>query len=287
MAVYSEKDTIEKLGLSENIDSFEELKPYIFLRLFNKENLPFDCNIKTIPHKPVLDCAMTYCIQEKTYINKEKGVNCYLIKNADLERWGISIDELHSVAYDNTRQKNNARVETLQKHVSRYHVLSPINELSKEISFSCDVSPANPNRIRHTLFENAQYGQMPMQSNINLARFIQQNGSDEQEEVENLLIISNRTMNFGAINMFFNDVTDKVYSMFNEDFYLLPLSIHEILCIRKSFADRDNNNFKETEEDLLDMIEQINDQVLSKTFDILSYNIYLHIHDDHCTFMIK
>jgi hypothetical protein len=283
MAVYSEKDKLEKLGLSED---FEELKSYIYLRLFNKENLPFDCNINSVPHRTMLDCAITYCVQQKTYIDREKGVNCYLIKNEDIERWDVSIDELHNIAYENTRQKNNARVETLQKHVSRYHILSPINELSKEINFSCDVSPSNPKRLRHTLFENAQYGQMPMQSNINLTRFIQ-SGSDKEEDVENLLIISNRNMNFGAVNMFFSDVTDKVYETFDEDFYMLPLSIHEILCVRKSFANRDNDNFRETEEDLLDMVEQINDHVLSKTFDILSYNIYLHIHGDNCTFMIK
>lgn len=282
MAVYSEKDNIEKLGLSED---FEELKDYIFLRLFNKDNLPFDYDVDKVPHKKMLDCAITYCVQQKTYIGKEKGVNCYLIKNEDLEKWGISIDDLHKIAYKNTREKNNARVETLQKHVSRYHILSPINELSKDVGFSCDVSPANPKHLRHTLFENAQYGQMPMQSNINLARFIKDDSNDE--EVENLLIISNRTMNFAAINMFFSDVTDKVYNVFKEDFYLLPLSVHEILCVRKSFANRDNDNFKETEEDLLDMIEQINDQVLSKTFDILSYSIYLHMHEDQCTFMIN
>lgn len=283
MAVYKEKDKLEKLGLSEN---FEELKSYIYLRLFNKENLPFDYNINSVPHKPMLDCAITYCVQQKTYIDKEKGVNCYLIKNEDIEKWGISVEELHNIAYENTRQYNNARVETLQKHISRYHVLSPINEVAKEINFSYDVSPATLKKPRHTLFENNQYGQMPMQSNINLTRFFQ-NDSDKEENIENLLIISNRTMNFGAVNMFFSDVTDKVYNVFQEDFYLLPLSIHEILCVRKSFANRDNDNFKETEEDLLDMVEQINDYVLSKTFDILSYNIYLHLHEDRCTFMIK
>ena len=283
MAVYEEKTKLEMLGLSED---FEELKPYIYLRLFNKENLPFDCSIENVPHKPVLDCAMTYCVQTKTYINREKGVNCYLIKNEDIEKWSINVDELHNIAYANTRKNNNARVETIQKHVARYHVLSPINEIPKEMGFSCDVTPTGPNGLRHTLFENTQYGQMPIQTNINLTRFLQ-NGHAGKSDPENLLIISNRTMNFGAVNMFFNDVMDKVYEVFNEDFYLLPLSVHEILCVRKSFANRDNNNFKETEEDLLDMIEQINDQVLSKTFDILSYSIYLHIYEDNCTFMIK
>lgn len=284
MAVYSEKEKLEKLKLP--IDNLEELKPHIFLRLFNKENLPFDCNIKNVPHKSMLDCAITYYVQEKTYIDKEKGINSYLIKNTDLENWGITPDELHSIAYNNTRQNNNARVETLQKHVSRHHILSPVNEISEEINFSCDVSPAHPHRIRHTIFEDAQYGKMPMQSNINLTRFIQ-GDSEKEEKVDNLLVISNRNMSFGAVNMFFNDVTDKVYDIFKEDFYLLPLSVHEILCVKQSFADRDNNNLKETEEDLLDMIEQINDQVLSKTLDILSYNIYLHLHEERCIFMIK
>lgn len=283
MAVYSEKDSLEKLGLSQN--NFEELKPYIYIRLFNKENLPFDYNIEDVPHKKILDCAMTYCVQEKVYIDCEKGVNCYLIKNTDIEKWGISVSELHELAYKNTRENNNARIETLQKHISRYHVLSPINELPKTVGFSCDVSPTNPKIVRHSLFENAQYGTMPIQTNINLARFIKDDS--EEKEIDNLLIISNRTMNFGAVNMFFSDVTDKVHDIFEEDFYMIPLSIHEALCVRKSFANRDSDSFKEAEEDLLEMIEQINDHVLSKTFDILSYNIYLHLHEDRCNFMIK
>jgi hypothetical protein len=284
MAVYKEFNKLEEI--IKDIDNFEELKSHIYLRLFNKENLPFNCNLKIIPNKPILDCAITYCVQIKTYINNEKGVNCYLIKNTDIERWGISSEELHKIAYDNNRNKNNARVETLQKHVSRYHVLSPINEIGKNIEFSCNVTPSDSKSIRHTLFENTQYGQTIFPSNINLTRFIQQE-SNEEEDTENVLIISNRTMNFGAVNMFFNDVTDKVYDIMKEDFYMLPLSIHEVLCIKKSFADRNNHNFRETEEDLLDMVEQINDKVLSKTFDILSYNIYLHFHDDLRTFMIK
>lgn len=287
MAVYKEKEYLKDIGLPNDINIFENVKPHIYMRLFNKENLPFNCNISNIPYKRFLDCAITYCVQVKTYINQEKGVACYLIKNTDVEKWGIEVDELHSVAYNNTRQSNNARIETLQKHITRYHILSPINEISNDVGFTCDVSPSTPKNKheRHTLFEAGQYGQMPVHSNINLARFIQDNKSEN--ESENLLIISNRTLNFGAVNMVFKDVTDKVYDIFQEDFYMLPLSIHEILCVRKSFANRDSDNTREAEEELLDMVEQINDQILSKTFDILSYNIYLHLHDDNCTFMIK
>lgn len=286
MAVYEEKEDLKSLGLSKDIDNFEDIKSHISMRLFNKENLPFNCDVTNVPYKRFLDCVITYCVQVKTYIHQEKGVSCYLIKNTDLEKWGIDIKELHEVAYENTRQNNSARIETLQKHITRYHVLSPINEISKEIGFTCDVSPSNSKNVRHTLFENRQYGQMPIKSNINLTRFLKED-NDEEEDNENLLIISNRTLNFGAVNMVFKDVTDKVYNIFGEDFYMLPLSIHEILCVKKSFANRDTDNLREAEEGLLDMVEQINDQILSKTFDILSYNIYLHLHDDNCTFMIK
>ena len=74
---------------------------------------------------------------------------------------------------------------------------------------------------------------------------------------------------------------------FKENFYIVPSSVHELICIKSSYAtDNGDKLEKQVIEDLEDMVEQINDVIHENTSNILSYNIYYHIHDDNCTMIV-
>ena len=75
---------------------------------------------------------------------------------------------------------------------------------------------------------------------------------------------------------------EEVYDRFNqENFYVLPISVHQVMCVRKGYADHDGQKpLYEVEDDLLCMVEGINDNGNKDWKDILSYKIYYYLGDD-------
>jgi len=49
-----------------------------------------------------------------------------------------------------------------------------------------------------------------------------------------MLVLTNDTNNFGAASMMYPEVLDMVAEIFQEDFYIIPSSVHELLAIRQS-----------------------------------------------------
>jgi len=52
-----------------------------------------------------------------------------------------------------------------------------------------------------------------------------------------MFVLTNRKFQFGASVMFFPGVLDKIKLLLNENFYIIPSSVHEVLVIRESFVE--------------------------------------------------
>ena len=85
-------------------------------------------------------------------------------------------------------------------------------------------------------------------------------------EDERMLFISNKSNICGASQIVYKESLEKVASIFKEDFYILPSSIHECLAVRASDADI---------EGLRAMVKEVNStQLLPEEF--LSDNVYFY-----------
>lgn len=81
-----------------------------------------------------------------------------------------------------------------------------------------------------------------------------------------VFVLSNIYCVEGAAYIAFDDILSKIKNKFNENFYILPSSINEVLIIPESFV---------TPDFVKEMIRNVNTTVLDKT-DMLSDNIYFY-----------
>lgn len=267
MAGYKEYDSIQKFDMFDG--TLESIKSNLFMRLFNKHNLPLNKNLEDVPHINHADLTATFSIEQKTYFDGVKGMYSYLITNEDMEMLKTDERTLKEIAMKNLLDKNSPRIETISQHIIRNHVFSPLTRIPDNVPTSIVID--GPKTDNPKLFEGSEYGPLPI---IN-------------KDTKDVLIISNRTQTFASINFTISEVLDKVYHEFKENFYIVPSSIHELICIKSSYAlDDGNKSEKQAIEDLEDMLERINDVIHKDTSDILSYNIYYHMHDDNCTMIV-
>ena len=287
MTPYKEYDNADVFLKDTDLkNTYESLKKNICMRVFNKDNLPFGKNRTEIPYFKWADLAITFAVEKKMYIGDNLGRGYYMLGNDFLEENGISREELRKTAESNMNFKNGPRIESITKHLTRSHVLHPVISMPKEAGVKLNVRPETYEL--HSLFQAQQYGEIPVLPD-SIRSLLGQAGPEKESEQdnENVLIVSNRTMSFASVNMFIGNTIADVYNRFNEDFYIIPLSVHECMCVKESHALRDANTVKEAEEDLNDMLEQINDKLITDEQDILSYSIYKYFHDEGMTMIIN
>jgi hypothetical protein len=100
---------------------------------------------------------------------------------------------------------------------------------------------------------------------------------NEDTGVENILILCNKYDVLGASYMASFDILKEIYERFGESFYIIPLSIHKVMCVRSGYATHEEEKpFSEVDDDFLDMIEDYNDKCNKSCKDILSYKIYYY-----------
>lgn len=274
MAKYKEFESIEEFDIFDG--SWDSIKNNVFMRLFNKENIPFGRALSDIPHSSYADLAITFSVENKTYIDNQRAINSCVITNDDMDKLNITQDILSSKANQNTQDKNSVRIETILEHSIRANLMYPLIRLPEAATMMIDVNSKTRNKKLGTnIFASPSGTPIPIS-----------NASDKGSK--NVLLISNRTQTFAAINYTFPSTLQRVHDKFKEDFFIVPISVHEIICVKESFATKDGElTNKEAVEELKDMVEQINDIVIEDTSDILSYNIYHHIYDECCTMICK
>jgi hypothetical protein len=263
---YNEFQTLSQFKFDTS--NWTNVKDHVFLRLFNVENLPNGIQITDVPHMRFMDLVATFSIEEKTYINNQRSVNAYMLKNADVEKFSIDLSILKTVAVSNIKEKNGPRLETLIENSMKSNVFYPLSRLPEGLPYGIDMDQS---KKKFSSFGEAP--QMPM--------FM-------TNDTNNVLVISNRTNTFASTNLLFPDVLEKVYHNFgNENFYIIPMSVHKSLCVRKGYATH-NGEYSDQEavNELSDMLEHVNDIINTNTAEILSYNVYYHVHDDKCTMIV-
>lgn len=263
MADYKELKSLKEFDIFDG--TFESIKSHLFMRLFNKHNLPLGKELDSVPYFTYADMVATLSVETKDYFSGRRGVYCYMITNEDIKEFGITKEELRKIAIKNLQDKNSARIETINQHLVRANVLSPL--VNKEDFGATIQLSGTQKQINHnTIFSGDQFGPVMFQ----------------KSDKKNIVLISNRTQTFASINFIMPGVLDKVCDIFEEDFYIVPSSVHEIICVKSSFITNDGEKpEKQAIEDLADMLEQINDVVQTNDKNILSYNVYCYVYGDN------
>lgn len=151
------------------------------------------------------------------------GIGSIRITNEHMNSWGTSPEELERLAWENTER----------------------------------VLPTSIKTMADTLREMLGADGMPEEM---IEAMIPQVPDGEPE----MIIVSNESKVNGAVNIFLPETIDKVLERTNgQDFYILPSSVHEVICISGDFSPSE----------LEDMVHEVNRTVLEDA-DYLSDSVY-------------
>ena len=228
-----------------NTDTWDNIKDYIKLRAINTKYLEEYGN--HIACKKFLDISLTLSLQEK----QDKMLS-YVLTEEDLKKYNVSFDEAFKIAKDNSLSDRKRRILPLREYMMQSELLYPLVNIIPNAKIGCGNGAGVLDDI------------------------------DTEHDKNNVVVLCNRTDTFGATYMCIPEVLDEVYHKFdNENFYILPMSIHHAWCVRQSYANKDNTKpMQYVEDDLLGMVEEFNDTQNKNWKDILSYKIYYYIGDD-------
>lgn len=176
----------------ENITDYEATKDKILPRVVNKE--ANEERLKGMPHTEMGDLAVTYHVD----LGKENdGAMSVAISNEMMDRYGISVEELHDQACENME----------------------------------NLTPTQVKSMRDTLLEIMVPGYADMsEEERNEAAY--QMGFDDMPQ-DAMYVISNTEKSFGAAALLDSDSLDQIEEKIGK-FYILPSSVHECILVPKT-----------------------------------------------------
>jgi len=240
----SNMDNFKKIDSS----SWETLKSNVYLRLINIKTL--DKFGDDIAYLKYLDLAIVFSVQEK----RSQSMLSHMLTNAELQSFGITVEDAYREAFDNTKHDKKRRIMTFKESTLKNNVMYPVLTFPSGMTLGTGGTSIN---------------------NCGLIEDV-----DPNDNTENILMLCNKYDIFGAAYMIVPSILEEIYERFDyENFYIIPLSIHVVMCVKGSYVTR-NKKIYEAEDDLLDMIEAYNDQNNKSWQDILSYKIYYYMGDD-------
>lgn len=225
-----------------NANSWEDLKTRITYRLVNKKVFHASVNAEEIVYEDCMDLSKVYIVTELT--QDRKKMMSYSLKNSDLERFDKKLEDVVEQVHTNYKNDMTRRIRTLKEDILSHETMYPLMQSMKNVM----LQGAN------ALIE------------------------DSSEENDNILVITNKYNVYGASYMLDFDTLDEVYDRMKSNFYIIPLSVHQIMCVSDKYISQDKE-LHEAEDDLLDMLFEINSST-KKAEDILTYRIYHYMADD-------
>ncbi len=148
--------------------------------------------LQSLAHIPVMNLAVIFVVQFGQ--SDEMGVSIRISKKL-LEHWEIDLQDLWKIAYENTCLKYQAKSDSLE-HLLRRIVM-------------CDISdPKKQKKVLDML------------------------DSTEDNESEELTVLSNNMSAYGASCMMYGDALKECAAWLQSDLVVLPSSIHEVLLVK-------------------------------------------------------
>lgn len=221
---------------------WDALKRRISYKLVNKKVFHAQGDTENIVYTDCMDLSKVYIITELS--QDRKNIISYALHNQDLEKFNKDRDELYMQVYSNYLQDKSKRIRTLKEDVLSHEPLFPLMKNMDNVMLSGS----------NMLIE------------------------DTSENCDNVLLVTNKYNVFGASYMTDPTTLREIYKRMKSNFYILPMSTHQFMCVNKSYITR-NKDMYEAEDDLLDMLYSLNTEN-KNTEDILSYKIYEYLADD-------
>lgn len=254
------------LGKFKKVDtsSWEGFKESVFIRLINSKHIQKYAkdiyhNENQIVYSKWMDLAVTFSVQETVRENNEKILVSHILTEWDLEQYGIQKEDIMKQALLNMATSRKRRIMQFRYFTVHDNQMYPIFEMPQGMKMQIGGANNTPSGFVNDVDFNFE----------------------TEHEQENILIITYKNGYFGASLLCVPSILNEVYERFNENYYILPMSTHQLMCVRNTYASHKGQRpTYEVEDDLLSMVEDINDRKDVCWKDILTYKIYYYAGDD-------
>ncbi|MCD2491601.1 DUF5688 family protein [Lacrimispora sp. NSJ-141] len=211
---------------------FERLKGKIAFRLINRA--ANKTLLEDLPFIPFLDLAVVFYF---TIENDFIGSSTALIHRRHMELWETTAEELYLLAFSNTRSHYGCEIRPMEQLIREILERDGGSFLNKDLSVSDCLSAGTAD------------------------------SSPEKKPVNPMYILTNRERAFGAVCLLYDEVLQKFADELNDDFYVLPSSIHEVILLpcKKS----------PSPDSLQNMVREINETDVAPD-EVLSDHIYVY-----------
>ena len=191
-----------------NVDFFmnyEKVRKKLVLRLINQERN--EELLKQVPYLKFKDLAIVcHCL----LVTEEIGTGSILIHKHHLEAWDIVEDTLFQDAFENSPKiepYNILKMSDMIENILRDSIRDQIEEI-------CEDDETDKEELLNCTLEN-------------MAREI------EEKHIP-MYVLTNSKRYYGAASLVYPDMLEKIGDMLQEDFYILPSSVHEIIFVGKA-----------------------------------------------------
>lgn len=235
-----------RIEQGSNMDFFREYKKVhkkIYYKLINagknKELL------SEVPYIPYLDLAIVFYYDCS---NELFGNAAILIKNSHLKMWGVDVYEIYKEAVVNTPKNNPYEIKTMEEVMKEILIVNMREELEcamkKETGTEC--IPLSEECMDQ--FARQMLGQM-----------------ENTESQTPMYVLSNTDRVHGAACILYGHLLEDFSKKINDNLYVLPSSVHEMIIIPASFAGKTS--------ELKVMVEEINETQVEEE-EVLSNSVY-------------
>lgn len=203
----------------------------------------FDQNkelLQEVPYIRFLDLAVVFYVDVQDELMEKGSV---LIYHSHMELWDMTVEELYQYALQNTPQKREATIQTMEDIMKK----AMIQELQEKLGEEKDAAE---------LLNDEFWKKNP---EILSSHVRQENG------LYKMYVLSNAERTYGAAAMLYPQVLQQFADQLAVNLYLLPSSVHEVILIPE-------NGFQDREE-LLNMVKEVNDTQVAPG-EILTYTVY-------------
>lgn len=204
------KRTDEKYQVAEDFDitcftDFNKVKANLYYKIIN-----YDSNInllQDVPHKSILDFAKVYYVEIK---NEVLGNGTILVTNHHIGNWGVTADDLDTIATRNTEIK----------------LLPSVKEMSEVLNI----------KLTEMYEDMKEDGEIPEDATMPDLNHI---------KYPDMYVVSNKKGLYGASTLVYNNFLRIVTEVIRDDLVIFLSSIHEFIFMPASTVVRDYHELKE------------------------------------------
>lgn len=191
-----------------NVDFFldyEKVRKKLVLRLIHREK-----NKELLEQVPYLEFKDLAIVCHCVMITEEIGIGSILIHKHHLEAWAVEEETLFQDAFENSPKiepYSILKMSDMMKNILRDSIKEQIDEL-------CEGDSLEKEEL--------------------LSSTLEKMAKEIEERHIPMYVLTNTKRYYGAASLVYPDMLEKIGDMLNEDFYILPSSVHEIIFVGKT-----------------------------------------------------